>query len=91
MSKLLSMLIAAAAALALSGTVSAADQQSRDNQTQAQPNSPQNKTAYPYWVGRSRLLKTSYFFLLLVLVFLALAFFAIYPPWVLIGAELRRT
>ncbi len=43
MSKLLSTLVAAAAALALSGTVSAADPQSRDNQTQAQPNATQGK------------------------------------------------
>ena len=43
MSKLLSTLLAAAAALALSGTVSAADQQSRDTQTQAQPNATQDK------------------------------------------------
>ena len=43
MSKLLSTLLAAAAMLALSGTVSAADQQSRDTQTQAQPNATQDK------------------------------------------------
>ncbi len=38
MSKLLSTLLAGAAALAMSGTVIAADQQARDNQTEAQPN-----------------------------------------------------
>ncbi|MBC8007338.1 MAG: hypothetical protein H7X76_04735 [Prolixibacteraceae bacterium] len=38
MSKLLSTLLAGAAALAMSGPVMAADQQSRDNQTEAQPN-----------------------------------------------------
>jgi hypothetical protein len=38
MSKLLSTFLAGAAALALSGTVIAADQQSRDKQTEAQPN-----------------------------------------------------
>ena len=43
MSKLLSTLLAAAAMLALSGTVSAADQQSRDTQTQAHPNATQDK------------------------------------------------
>ena len=43
MSKLLSTLLAAAAMLALSGTVSAADQQSRDTQTQALPNATQDK------------------------------------------------
>ena len=43
MSKLLSTLLAAAAMLALSGTVSAADQPSRDTQTQAQPNATQDK------------------------------------------------
>lgn len=43
MSKLLSTLLAGAAALALSGTVVAADQPSRDNQTEAQPNATQGK------------------------------------------------
>ncbi len=43
MSKLLSTLLAGAAALALSGSVIAADQQARDNQTEAQPNATQGK------------------------------------------------
>ena len=43
MSKLLSTLLAGAAALALSGSVIAADQQARDNQTEAQPNATAGK------------------------------------------------
>lgn len=43
MRKLLTTLLAGAAALALSGSVIAADQQSRDNQTEAQPNATAGK------------------------------------------------
>lgn len=45
MSKLLTTLLAGAAALSLAGTALAADKdpQRRDNQTQAQPNAPQGK------------------------------------------------
>ena len=43
MSKLLSTLLAAAAMLALSGPISAADQKSGDTQTQAVPNATQDK------------------------------------------------